>query len=117
MRFSTLELYKLAKNLLTGDGEQLDFWVKTAARQLLDLVSDSNYDWVSGLSLDSEGQNVGEEFEVLPDWLKQAVDCDCDCDIVLPWVPVLSDELNTGNPVDTFGVFDDDSLNEKHTPR
>lgn len=111
IRFCALDLYKIANNLLTGDDYQLDFWVKTAARQLLDLVSHSNYDWVSGLSLDSEGQNVDEEFEILPDWLKQSVDCDCD--IVLPWVPVLSDEFHTGMPVDTFGIFDDDdSLNE-----
>lgn len=25
---------------------------------------------------------------------------------------MLSDELNTGMPVDPFGIFDDDSLNE-----
>lgn len=109
--FSALHLYKLAKNLLTADEQQLDFWVKTAAHQLLDLVSHSNYDWVSALTLDSESQNIDDdEFEVLPDCLKQPVDCDCK--IILPWLPVLSDELNTGLPVGTFGIFDDDSLNE-----
>lgn len=107
-RFSGLDLSTLAKNLLTPDDQEIDFWVKRAARQLLDLVSDSNYDWVSGLSLDSEGEKVDEDFEVLPDWLKQAADADCD--IVLSWVPGLSDELNTRMPVDTSRNLDDDSL-------
>ncbi|KAK1392767.1 Fanconi anemia group E protein, C-terminal [Heracleum sosnowskyi] len=109
MRFCAFDLYKLANNFLTADDHHhqlLDFWVKTAARQLLDLVSHSNFDWVSGFSLDSDAH---EEFEVFPDCLKQAVDCDSD--IVLPWLPVLSHELNIGMPVDTFGIFYDDSLN------
>ncbi|XP_074355349.1 uncharacterized protein LOC141695024 isoform X2 [Apium graveolens] len=111
--FSAPELYKLANNLLTSDDDhQLHFWVKTAARQLLDLVSGSNYDWVSGFSLDSEPHNVPEDFQLLPDWLKQPV-VDGDSRLVLPWLPLLSHEFNTGMPVDAFGIlYDDDSLNK-----
>ncbi|KAL8115397.1 hypothetical protein AgCh_022037 [Apium graveolens] len=110
--FSTPELYKLANNLLTSDDHhQLHFWVKTVVRQLLDLVSNPNYDWVSGFSLDSETHNVPEDFQLLPDWLKQPVDCDSH--LVLPWIHLLSHEFNTGMPVDVFEILDnDDSLNK-----
>ncbi|WOG92866.1 hypothetical protein DCAR_0312143 [Daucus carota subsp. sativus] len=110
-RFSAVDLSTLAKHLLSYDDDQhLDFWVKTAAHHLLDLVSHSTYDWVSGFSLDSEGENREDEFQVLPHWLKQAADGDCD--IVFPWLPVLPEELNTRMTVDVSGIFDDESLNE-----
>ncbi|EOY30485.1 Fanconi anemia group E protein [Theobroma cacao] len=79
-RFDGKELSKLARNLLS-ESQELEFWVKRAARNLLDAVSESNInEWISGFSLDS-----GEEFESLPDWLK---DVDATNDPVLSWLPL-----------------------------
>ncbi|GMI64800.1 hypothetical protein like AT4G29560 [Hibiscus trionum] len=69
-RFNEKELSKLARNLLSED-QGFDFWVKKAARNLLDRMSEPNHvnKWISGFGLDS-GEELVEEFESIPDWLK-----------------------------------------------
>ncbi|KAL4282479.1 hypothetical protein GQ457_16G003280 [Hibiscus cannabinus] len=69
-RFNAKGLSKLARNLLS-ENQGLDFWVKKAARNLLDRVSEPNHvnEWISGFGLDS-GEELVEEFESIPDWLK-----------------------------------------------
>ena len=90
-RFCSRDLSRLARNVLSGDGE-VEFWVKRAARNLLDQVSESSFEWISSLSLDSGGERVTEEFQAVPDWLKDAAG---DSDLLLPWLPVSPDELNS----------------------
>ncbi|CAK9144117.1 unnamed protein product [Ilex paraguariensis] len=89
-RFGTQDLSKLATDMLS-ESDELDFWVKRAARQLLDVVSDSNYEWVSCLNMDSEQEKVDDDFGSLPDWLKDAANTS---DLVLPWLPISPDRLN-----------------------
>ncbi|RVX05422.1 hypothetical protein CK203_013692 [Vitis vinifera] len=91
-RFCSRDLSRLARNVLSGDGE-VEFWVKRGARNLLDQVSESSYEWISSLGLDSGGERVNEEFEAMPDWLKDAAG---DSDLLLPWLPISPDELNSG---------------------
>ncbi|GMI97796.1 hypothetical protein like AT4G29560 [Hibiscus trionum] len=69
-RFNAKEFSKLARNLLSED-QGLDFWVKKAARNLLDRMSEPNHvnEWIFGFGLDS-GEELVEEFESIPDWLK-----------------------------------------------
>ncbi|XVF35002.1 hypothetical protein REPUB_Repub18cG0107300 [Reevesia pubescens] len=84
-RFNGKELSKLARNLLS-ESHGLDFWVKKAARNLLDAVSESNVnEWISGFSLDSGEETVGEQFESLPDWLKDMAAAN---DPLLSWLPL-----------------------------
>ncbi|XP_052180918.1 uncharacterized protein LOC127794072 [Diospyros lotus] len=90
-RFCTPDLTKLARNILSEAGG-VDFWVKKAARQLLDKVSHSNYEWVSCLNLDSEEDGVENEFESLPDWLKDEAIAS---ELLLPWLPIRRDELHS----------------------
>ncbi|KAA8534859.1 hypothetical protein F0562_029925 [Nyssa sinensis] len=104
-RFCSRDLTKLARKVLS-ESESIDFWVMKGARQLLDTVSDSNYEWVSSLNLDSEEDRVEDEFESMPSWLKDAARIN---DSVLPWLPILADELNLRMPFSTCGD-DEDSL-------
>ncbi|KAF2293364.1 hypothetical protein GH714_001014 [Hevea brasiliensis] len=103
-RFCKRDLSMLARSMLT-DNKGVDFWVKRSARHLLDEVSESNYQWISGLSLDSEEQKVDEEFESLPGWLKSMASAD---DSVFPWLPLSPDELNSR---ELFGSHE----NEQHS--
>ena len=82
----------LARTLLT-ETEENDFWVKRAARNLLDKVSDSNYQWISGLSLDSGKERVDEEFGSIPDCLKDAASSANE--LYLPWLPLSHDTLSS----------------------
>ncbi|KAL9399348.1 hypothetical protein Peur_008309 [Populus x canadensis] len=91
-RFCKRDLSKLARTLLT-DSEGIDFWVKRAARNLLDKVSDSNYQWISGLSLDSGEDRVDEEYRSIPDFLKDAASSANE--LFLPWLPLSHDTLNS----------------------
>ncbi|KAL5572496.1 hypothetical protein UlMin_022093 [Ulmus minor] len=88
-RFSRRELSRLARNVLSGN-QELDFWVEKAARNLFDAVSESNYEWISCLNLDSGGERAEDEFESLPGWLK---DAEVDGGL-LPWLPILPEDLN-----------------------
>lgn len=98
-RFNGKELSKLARSLLS-ESRELDFWVKRAARNLLDALSESSvYEWISGFSLDSGEESVGEEFESLPDWLK---DMAATHDPILSWLPL--------SEADFVPRFCDDSL-------
>ncbi|KAG8489235.1 hypothetical protein CXB51_017264 [Gossypium anomalum] len=85
-RFNGKELSKLARSLLS-ESQGLDFWVKKAARDLLDRVSEPNHvnKWISGFSLESGEEVVGQEFESLPDWLK---DMAAGNDPLLYWLPL-----------------------------
>ncbi|KAL6226667.1 hypothetical protein ACLB2K_000628 [Fragaria x ananassa] len=89
-RFSSRELGKLARNVLSG-GEGVDFWVQKSSHHLLDVMSESNYEWISCLGLDSGEEEVEDEFELLPGWLKESA---AESDLVLPWLPVSAEELN-----------------------
>ncbi|KAB5552587.1 hypothetical protein DKX38_009898 [Salix brachista] len=91
-RFCKRDLSMLARTLLT-ETEENDFWVKRAARNLLDKVSDSNYQWISGLSLDSGKERVGEEFGSIPDFLKDAASSANE--LFLPWLPLSHDTLSS----------------------
>ncbi|KAK9947933.1 hypothetical protein M0R45_003528 [Rubus argutus] len=88
-RFCGRDLAKLARNILSGS-QGIDFWVQKAARHLLDVMPESNYEWISCLSLDS-GEEEEEEFDSLPDWLK---DSRAVSDSILPWLPISAEELN-----------------------
>ncbi|PON45456.1 Fanconi Anaemia group E protein, C-terminal [Trema orientale] len=89
-RFCRRDLCKLARNVLSGN-QELDFWVERAARHLLDAVSESSYEWISCLSLDSGEKRLEDEFESLPGWLKDAAGTGD----LLPWLPVLPEDLNS----------------------
>ena len=105
-RFCKRDLSRLAQNVLSGN-QELDFWVKKAARNLLDLLSESNYEWISCLSLDSGEEGVDEEFESIPGWLKEAaVDAN---DVILPWLPILPDEFCSVTPFGSCEVSVDSS--------
>ncbi|RXH74709.1 hypothetical protein DVH24_029430 [Malus domestica] len=51
-------------------------------------MSESSYEWINCLSLDS----VEDAFESLPSWLKDSV---ASSDLVLPWLPISLEELNS----------------------
>lgn len=92
--FSGHDLCRLARDVLGGGGDVgSDFWAKRAARNLLDVLSESNNERISGLSLDSEEQKVVEEFESLPGWIQDFVTNDDD--LLLPWLPISPNELNS----------------------
>ncbi|CAK7352620.1 unnamed protein product [Dovyalis caffra] len=91
-RFCKRELSMLARTLLTENND-IDFWVNRAARILLDKVSDSSYQWISCLSLDSGEERVVEEFGSIPDWLKDAASSANE--LFLPWLPLSHDILNS----------------------
>ncbi|KAG6723421.1 hypothetical protein I3842_03G206500 [Carya illinoinensis] len=90
-RFCARDLSMLARNVLSLN-QELDFWVKRAARNLLEVLSDTKYEWISGLSLDSGEEGVDEEFESVPGWLKEAAGAN---DVFLPWLPISPDKLNS----------------------
>ncbi|CAA0834960.1 Unknown protein [Striga hermonthica] len=101
-RFCRRDLCRLAQVVLSGEGV-LDFWVKKAAQQLLDLLSMSNNRWISHLNLDSKEENTKEElFSSMPDWLK---DAGKDGERMFPWLPMLLDEFNENIPNSSSGVL------------
>ncbi|KAF3625621.1 putative tetraspanin-2-like [Capsicum annuum] len=71
--------------------EELDFWVKRAAHQLLDVLSRSNHEWLSCFNLDSEEEQLEDEFRSLPDWLKDDI---IETDLMLPWLPISQKQFN-----------------------
>ncbi|XP_076959005.1 uncharacterized protein LOC143634938 [Bidens hawaiensis] len=95
-KFNKHDLSKLARELLVNATE-VDFWVKRAANQLLDIVSDSNFKWVTSLNLDSEEEKFEEKFGSMPAWLNESVNINGSVP-VLPWLPVSVDDMNTGLP-------------------
>lgn len=105
-RFCRRDLIKFARSVLR-EMEGLDFWVKKGAQQLIDVLSDSEYEWVFSLNLDSEETKVEDEFSTLPCWLEDAAR---NYNLVLPWLPVSSDELNIRMPSCSFGD-DEDCVN------
>ncbi|WCJ42654.1 hypothetical protein M5689_023449 [Euphorbia peplus] len=90
-KFCNRSLSMLARSVLK-EGSEVDFWVQIAARNLLDEMSESNYEWISGLNLDSGAEREDSDFDSLPGWLKNKVSTD---DLVFPWLPVSFDELNS----------------------
>ncbi|KAL6507223.1 hypothetical protein OROHE_022122 [Orobanche hederae] len=104
-RFCRKDLCRLARIVLSED-KSLNFWVKIAAQQLLDLVSVSNYEWLSHLNLDSEEENMEEEFYSMPDWLTDAAK---DSVPMFHWLPVSPDALSENMPVGA-SVSDEDDL-------
>ncbi|KAI3754199.1 hypothetical protein L1987_53977 [Smallanthus sonchifolius] len=93
-KFSKQELSKLAHELLF-DATEVDFWVRRAAHQLFDVVSDSNFKWVSCLNLDSEEEKFEEKFGSMPGWLNDAASAN---DSNFPWLPIAVDDMNTRLP-------------------
>lgn len=102
-RFCRKDLIKLAQSML-NEGQGLDFWVKKTAQQLLDVLSASDFEWVSNLNLDSEEEIAEDKFTTLPDWLKDAAKTG---DLVLPWLPISPDEFNLRMPFDSLGEDED----------
>ncbi|OMO91612.1 Fanconi Anemia group E protein [Corchorus olitorius] len=103
-RFSGKELSKLARHLLS-ESQELEFWVKKAARYLLDVVSESNMnEWISGFSLDSGEESVGEEFDSLPEWLKDAAATN---DPLLSWLPLSVSDFGSSFCDDSLGKDED----------
>ncbi|KAI3422907.1 FA_FANCE domain-containing protein [Psidium guajava] len=90
-RFCARGLSSLARVIL-GGGEEVDFWVARAARHLLDVMPESDYEWISRLGLDSGGERIGDEFGSVPVWLKNEVAA---TSALLPWLPVSLDEFNS----------------------
>ncbi|KAK4342475.1 hypothetical protein RND71_038291 [Anisodus tanguticus] len=71
----------------------------------------SNHEWLSRLNLDSEEEQVEDEFTSLPDWLKEDVN---DTDLMLPWLPIL---LETSFKIFKFRlVMEYDSCGENDDP-
>lgn len=97
-RFCRRELVGLARDVLAADGE-VDFWVERAARNLLDVLSDSNHRSVA----------VDEEFDSLPGWLKNSINYQKD--LVLHWLPISPDEFSS-EKVSYEDEIDDNSLSE-----
>lgn len=89
-RFCRRDLCRLARSVLSGD-QKLDFWVERAARHLFDAVSESSYEWISCLSLDSGEERMEDEFESLPGWLKDVAGTGD----LLPWLPISPEDLNS----------------------
>ncbi|RZC81596.1 hypothetical protein C5167_044169 [Papaver somniferum] len=86
-RFCKRELCLLAENVLNGS-EEVDFWVKKSAHNLLDKMSDSGFRQFSTLNLN--GLEEEEEFFALPSCLQS---CSHSKSSVLPWLPLTFDEL------------------------
>ncbi|KAK9102181.1 hypothetical protein Sjap_019435 [Stephania japonica] len=98
--------------------EEGDFWVKKAARHLLDEMPSSISDGVSGLDSGQSDRELEEEFEKLPSWLESATRSSGS---VFPWLPVSRDELRQGTlssgfvddeEEDRVLVVDDEELNQ-----
>ncbi|XP_030529995.1 uncharacterized protein LOC115740618 [Rhodamnia argentea] len=91
-RFCARDLSSLARGILGGGGDEVDFWVSRAARHLLDVMPESDYEWISRLGLDSGEERTSDEFESVPVWLKNEVAA---TRVLLPWLPVSLDEFNS----------------------
>ncbi|CAN0884535.1 hypothetical protein LINGRAHAP2_LOCUS14870 [Linum grandiflorum] len=87
-RFCCRELNRLCRCVLSASCG-VDFWVKRAARNLFDKLSDSGSQCVFG----SDEGKVDVEFKALPNWLKDAADVATN-EKVLPWLPLSPSELN-----------------------
>ncbi|KAL5976653.1 hypothetical protein ACLOJK_020986 [Asimina triloba] len=86
-RFSAHSLHSLAAHILTSHSnhhDSLDFWVKKAARNLLDKTSSRNSTPFRGSNSSAvKGDDTEEEFSALPDWLRSHTSVSP----VLPWLP------------------------------
>ncbi|VFQ81365.1 unnamed protein product [Cuscuta campestris] len=100
-KFSKRELCDLAEKILR-EGKGLDFWVKKAAHQLFDVMSDSNCE----LGSSGEGK-VEDEFGSLPVWLEDAVGKNGS---VLPWLPMSRSELVSRMQFSSCGENEDFSV-------
>ncbi|KAI3867869.1 hypothetical protein MKW92_050567 [Papaver armeniacum] len=87
-RFCKRELCLLAENVLNGS-ENVDFWVKKSAHNLLDKMSDSGFLRFSSLNLNGF-EEEDEEFFSLPSCLQSSSNSKSS---VLPWLPLTFDEL------------------------
>lgn len=102
-RFCETDLCQLAETMLK-ESKELDFWVKRAAHQLLDVVSSSTHEWLSCLNLDSEEEKMEDEVRSLPDWLKDDIN---DTDLMLPWLPISQKQFNLAMQFKSCGENDD----------
>lgn len=101
-RFCRTDLCRLTRNVLSCN-EGLDFWVERAAQHLFDIVSETKYNWFSSLSLDSEEESVGHEFDSLPSWLQEKVSSDG----LLPWLPLALEDLSSTALYSESGIVED----------
>ncbi|KAG2319398.1 hypothetical protein Bca4012_054354 [Brassica carinata] len=86
-RFCGKDLVWLAREMLGGNSKEVDFWVQRAAQNLLDVMPDRKFDWISRLDLGSADEDsIEEEFDSVPDWLTQKK-ASC-TGVILPWLPV-----------------------------
>ncbi|CAN7132982.1 unnamed protein product [Brassica rapa subsp. narinosa] len=86
-RFCGKDLVWLAREMLGGSGKEVDFWVQRAAQNLLDIMPERKFDWISRLDLGSDDDgSIVEEFDSVPDWLTEKKG-GC-AGAILPWLPV-----------------------------
>ncbi|XP_004242966.1 uncharacterized protein [Solanum lycopersicum] len=107
-RFCETDLCQLAETMLK-EGIELDFWVKRAAHQLLDVVSRSTHESLSCLNLDSEEEQMEDEFKSLPDCLKDNVN---ETDLMLPWLPISQKQFNMARQYNSCGKNDHHHMTE-----
>ncbi|XP_010523565.1 PREDICTED: uncharacterized protein LOC104801881 [Tarenaya hassleriana] len=103
-RFCPRDLSCLAREMLSGSKE-VNFWVQSAARNLLGKMSKPSYEWISHLDLDSVDDSISDEFDSVPGWLAEKAGA---IGSVLPWLPISLDDF------DSKMLFVD-SENEKET--
>uniref|UniRef100_A0A7N0VG22 Fanconi Anaemia group E protein C-terminal domain-containing protein n=1 Tax=Kalanchoe fedtschenkoi TaxID=63787 RepID=A0A7N0VG22_KALFE len=108
-RFCAADLSKLAKNVLRGERE-VDFWVRRAARNLLDVLSQtrSGYDRVAS----DEQSKLDDEFQAIPSFLKHAAAAAAHGGgSLLPWLPLnpSSTDSNADRLTRAAASDDDDS--------
>lgn len=96
-RFCVKDLVWLAREMLGGSGKEVDLWVQRCAQNLLDIMPERKFDWISRLDLGSADEDgIVEEFDSVPDWLtEKKAGC---AGAILPWLPV------------SFGDVDSDTL-------
>ncbi|OVA08461.1 Fanconi Anaemia group E protein [Macleaya cordata] len=98
-RFCSRDLSSLANNILK-ENQEVDFWVKKAALNLLDKISNLGFNWISSLSLDFVEETIEEDFHALPNWLQSSTNCSTNP--LLPWLPIPYDELRSSSSVSCF---------------
>ncbi|KAI4376542.1 hypothetical protein MLD38_014291 [Melastoma candidum] len=99
-RFDLEELSRLGARVLSGHGK-VDFWVESAARHLVDLVSSVREpERVSRTRLAGKGDGLCQEFESVPVWLKCAASNDS---VLFPLVTVAEEVLSSDESDDFCG--------------
>ncbi|KAL8160851.1 hypothetical protein V2J09_012340 [Rumex salicifolius] len=116
--FSSLELFKLAASLLSREKE-VDFWVRSGARNLLDKLSERTQEVNYGEEVHSVCNSVENEFYSLPTWMEDSGISHLDgSDPVLPWLPFSFNGLKLGMVRDSYAnsehsCMESEKINER----